>query len=84
MDMAQGDREIGRFGEWTEAIIGGLIQVHRSLGPLLPESAYEACLCAELSLRGVRFERLQAPLPVGLLVNFNVVALKSGLRRLTP
>jgi hypothetical protein len=25
-----------------------------------------------------------APLPVGLLVNFNVAVLKTGIRRLTP
>jgi len=37
--------------------------VHRTLGPGLLESAYEACLCAELSLRGLRFAR-QRSLPV--------------------
>ncbi len=63
MGMAQGGREIGRFGEWTETLIGGLIEVHRCLGPGLLESAYEACLCAELALRDLRFERQKA-LPV--------------------
>ena len=131
--MSQGERESGRFGGWTEEIIGGLIEVHRSLGPGLLESAYEGCVCAELSLRGLRLERQRAlavaykglvvecgyrldlvvegevllelkaverllpiheaqvvtylrlaRLPVGLLVNFNVRVLKSGLRRLTP
>jgi GxxExxY protein len=47
----------------TGEIIGGAIDVHRELGPGLLESAYEQCLCHELSLRGVRFER-QVPLPV--------------------
>ena len=131
--MEQEDPEGGRFDDGTEGVIGALIEVHRRLGPGLLESAYEACLCAELSLRGMRFERQQplgvdykgvhvdcgyrldlvverrillglktverllpiheaqvvtylrlARLPVGLLVNFNVLTLKSGLRRLTP
>jgi GxxExxY protein len=37
--------------------------VHRLLGPGLLESAYEECLCHELYLRGLSFER-QAALPV--------------------
>jgi len=37
--------------------------VHRALGPGLLESAYEACLAHELTLRGVPFER-QVPVPV--------------------
>lgn len=129
------DREIGRPGGFefgTDRIIGALIEVHRQLGPGLLESAYEACLCAELKLRGIPFarqvplpirykgirvdcgyridlvvdnqvlvelktvERLLpiheaqvitylrlAQLPVGLLANFNVLAMKRGLRRLT-
>ena len=106
------------------------IAVHRALGPGLLESAYEECLCQELALRGIPFER-QVPLPleyrgiqlecgyrldilvagavvvevksieaiapiheaqlltylrlgawqVGLLMNFNVVVLKNGIRR---
>jgi GxxExxY protein len=47
----------------TERIIGGAIEVHRHLGPGLLESAYEECLCHELALAGLRFER-QVPLPV--------------------
>jgi GxxExxY protein len=47
----------------TEAIIGAAIEVHRVLGPGLLESAYEQCLCHELTLRGIRFQ-LQVPLPV--------------------
>ena len=131
--MGQEDRKDGRFEDGTEAVIVALIEVHRALGPGLLESAYEACLCEELSLRGLRFDRQQAlsvqykglrvdcgyrldlvveakillelktverllpiheaqivtylrlsRLPVGLLVNFNVLVLKAGLRRLTP
>ena len=47
----------------TEAIIGAAIDVHRELGPGLLESAYEECLCHELHLRGLRFQR-QVELPV--------------------
>ena len=44
-------------------IIGAAIEVHRELGPGLLENAYEECLCYELSLAGLRFER-QVALPV--------------------
>lgn len=44
----------------TEQIIGAAIQVHRELGPGLLESAYEACLCHELSLKGLKVERQKA------------------------
>jgi GxxExxY protein len=50
--------------ELTERVIGSAIEVHRALGPGLLESAYEECLCHELQLRGIGFER-QVPLPVG-------------------
>ncbi|MFG0241605.1 MAG: GxxExxY protein [Phycisphaerales bacterium JB054] len=41
----------------TRDIIGAAIEVHKTLGPGLLESAYEACLAKELSLRGLRVER---------------------------
>jgi PD-(D/E)XK nuclease superfamily len=47
----------------TEQIIGAAIEVHRTLGPGLLESAYEGCLCHEFHLRGIDFRR-QVPLPV--------------------
>jgi len=47
----------------TEQIIGAAIEVHKTLGPGLLESAYEECLCRELTLRDIPFER-QRPLPV--------------------
>ena len=47
----------------TEQIVGAAIEVHRALGPGLLESAYEECMCRELDLRGLAFER-QVPLPV--------------------
>jgi GxxExxY protein len=49
--------------ELTEKVIGAAIEVHRALGPGLLESAYEECLCRELDLRGLAFQR-QVPLPV--------------------
>jgi GxxExxY protein len=39
------------------------IEVHRNLGPGLLESVYEICLCKELSLKGIKYER-QVLLPV--------------------
>jgi GxxExxY protein len=119
------------LNEITEVVIGAAIEVHRELGPGLLESSYEECLCRELTLRGVSFER-QVPLPVfykgaeldcgyrldlvvenkviveikavesllpiheaqlltylrlgdkrlGLLINFNVPLLKSGIKRI--
>lgn len=115
----------------TGLIIGCAIEVHRELGPGLLESAYEQCLCPELSLQGAAFERqVSLPVvykdikldcgylmdlvvegeivvelktvekilpiheaqlltylklyhrPVGLLVNFNVPVLRSGIKRI--
>jgi len=51
------------LNELTDAIIGAATEVHRVLGPGLLESTYEMCLCRELSLREIPFER-QAPVPV--------------------
>jgi GxxExxY protein len=47
----------------TARIIGAAIEVHRTLGPGLLESAYRVCLAEELSLRGLAFKR-EMPLPV--------------------
>ncbi len=52
-----------RHEELTEQILGAAIEVHRVLGPGLMESAYEECLCHELNLRALRFER-QMTVPV--------------------
>jgi len=49
-----GDREAERL---AQEIIAGAMEVHRELGPGLLPSAYEACLCHELHLRGTGFER---------------------------
>jgi GxxExxY protein len=52
-----------KINELTERIIGAAIEVHRHLGPGLLESVYEECLCYELSVVGLQFQR-QVRLPV--------------------
>ncbi len=47
----------------TDAILNSAIEVHKTLGPGLLESAYEACLVYELRSRGLLVEQ-QKPLPV--------------------
>ena len=61
-----GDAETRRgliHEELTKKIIGAAIEVHRALGPGLMESVYEECLCHELHLRGLSFQR-QLSIPV--------------------
>ena len=115
----------------TELVIGCAIKVHKSLGPGLLESAYEACLYYE-SLKAGLFVERQKPIPliyeqvklecgyradlvvenkvivevkaveslneihfmqalthiklldykIGLLVNFNVLRMRDGIRRI--
>ena len=114
----------------TEKVIGAAIEVHKTLGPGLLESAYEECLCKELMLRELSFSRqLSVPIKykdmkvdcgyrldlliedsivieiksveklnsiheaqlltylrlggwkIGLLINFNVLLLKNGIKR---
>lgn len=43
--------------ELTEQIIGAAIEVHKALGPGLLEGVYEGCLCHELKIRNLAFER---------------------------
>ncbi len=131
MERAGGERGAGGSWELSERVLGACHEVHRHLGPGLLESAYEHCLCYELSQMGLSFAR-QRPLPViyknvrldcgyrldvvveeklvlelkavdrllpiheaqvitylklagldvGLLVNFNTLSLRSGIRRL--
>ena len=49
--------------EISSRIVCAAVEVHRALGPGLLETAYEECLCHELTLFGLYFER-QSPLPV--------------------
>ena len=59
----------------SKEILGAAIEVHSHLGPGLLESAYEECLCRELSIRGLTFER-QKP----LAVSYKGVKLDCGYR----
>jgi GxxExxY protein len=52
-----------RPDDLTGKIIGCAIEVHRTLGPGLLESAYEACLAYELIALGLTVER-KVPMPV--------------------
>jgi GxxExxY protein len=124
--------EVVKFDDCSNQVIGACIDVHRELGPGLLEGIYEECLCRELTMRGLRFER-QKPIIVtykgaeleqayrvdlivegsllveikavdallrihaaqvvtylrvtglenGLLVNFNTLTIRDGLRRLS-
>ncbi len=47
----------------SRKVIGAAIEVHRYLGPGLLESAYEECLCWELSQAGLAVAR-QVALPI--------------------
>jgi GxxExxY protein len=54
---------MNELNQLTERIIGAAIEVHRVTGPGLLESAYEECLCYELSRLRIAFRR-QAHLPI--------------------
>jgi len=56
-------------------VVDASFKVHRTLGPGLLESVYEACLCRELSLRGIGFSR-QKP----VRIEYEGVVLDEGLR----
>ena len=51
------------LNQLSRKTIGAAIEVHKLLGPGLLESAYEECLCHELGLRGLLYER-QKELPI--------------------
>lgn len=88
--------EAQRINEITDGIIGAAIEVHRAIGPGLLESAYEECLCYELTSQGMTVER-QVPLPVrykgvkldcgyrmDVVVNDSVVLELKAVDRLLP
>jgi GxxExxY protein len=56
-------------------VIGAAIEVHKTLGPGLLESAYEECLCHELGLRKIRYRR-QVPVPL----TYKGIQLECGYR----
>jgi GxxExxY protein len=63
------------INELSESVIGACIEVHRAIGPGLLESAYQQCLCHELTLRTIRFAS-QVELPV----QYKEVLLDCGYR----
>jgi GxxExxY protein len=80
----------------TAPIIGAAIEVHRHLGPGLLESAYDQCLCHELHLRNLPFQR-QLDLPVSykgikldcgykidLIVSDEVIVELKSIERILP
>ena len=56
-------------------IVDSAYRVHSELGPGLLESAYEACLCFELSQNGLQIER-QKVIPI----SYRGVTLDAGYR----
>ncbi len=88
--------DFDKINKVTEEIIGAAIEVHRTLGPGLLESAYEACLFHELVLRGFQVDRQKA-LPIlykgvkvdagyrlDLLVNDLVIVELKSVEKLAP
>ncbi len=88
--------EAEELNQITDKIIGAAIKVHRTLGPGLLESAYEACLAFELVEAGLSVEQ-QKPLPLvyndvkldcgyrlDLLVNGKVVVEVKAIEKLAP
>jgi GxxExxY protein len=57
-----------KFDDMSNQIIGCALNVHKELGPGLLKSAYEQCLCFELSTAGLPFERQKE-----LLVNYQAI-----------
>ncbi|MDG2431374.1 GxxExxY protein [Flavobacterium sp.] len=56
-------------------VIGLAIEVHRTLGPGLLESAYQACLIYELQKAGLKVEK-----EVGLPIKYKEIKLDQGYR----
>jgi GxxExxY protein len=61
--------------EAAARFLDAAFNVHRELGPGLLESVYEACVCHELTLMGVPFQR-----QVSVPVSYRGIQIESGLR----
>ena len=59
----------------AEKVLGCAIEVHRTVGPGLLESAYGACLEKEFTLRGLAYAK-----QVGVPVSYKGVDLECGYR----
>jgi GxxExxY protein len=90
------ERTKEELNKLTEAIIAAAMAVHRTLGPGMLETAYDACLAFELTDRGLRVERQRSMplvyrgrrLDVGyrldLLVEDSVVVEVKAVERIEP
>ena len=61
------------INQLTGEVINAAIEVHKTLGPGLLESIYEECLCHEVGLKKIPYER-QKELPIeykGIKLNAN-------------
>lgn len=80
--------------EVTGAIVDSALRIHRTLGPGLLESVYEAVLARDLLRRGITVEKqkcvsfefeelkFEDAFRLDLLINFGAPTLKQGLRRI--
>ena len=59
----------------ASSVVDSAFKVHSTLGPGLLESVYEVCLCHELSLRDLPFQR-----QVSVPVVYEGIKLDAGLR----
>ena len=59
----------------SHEILRAAVEVHRTIGPGLLESAYEECVAYELSQRGLSFKR-----QLGLPLRYKAVSLDCGYR----
>jgi hypothetical protein len=80
-----------KFDKLSNQVIGCAIEVHKTLGPGLLESTYEQCLAYELKSVDNILPIHQAQLltymklsgiGIGLLMNFNVKFMKTGIKRM--
>ena len=69
------EKEKERANELSNQIIGAAIEVHKTLGPGLLESAYQTCHRHELELRHIPVET-----EVGLPVKYKGIELECGYR----
>jgi GxxExxY protein len=80
----------------TGQVIGAAIEVHKALGPGLLENIYEECLCIELGIRNIPYERqkeidikykdinLDSKYRIDILVNESVILELKACDELLP
>ena len=84
------------FEPLSREVLAAAAEVHRELGPGLLRSTYEECLCYELAVRGIAFERkkllparcrdveIPAAVEIPLLVAGELPVMCLSVLRLTP